>query len=63
MIRRLDLRGDDPRIPRPSADAALKRALAFMSVRDAADAVAQSFQEPRRRIYRRALELAKDGDD
>jgi 16S rRNA (cytidine1402-2'-O)-methyltransferase len=41
-------------------DAALKEALATMSVRDAADLVAQAFAEPRRRIYRRALELAND---
>jgi hypothetical protein len=32
-----------------------------MTVRDAADVVAEAFQEPRRRIYQRALELGKDG--
>jgi len=42
-------------------DAALRRALATMTVRDAADAVAEAFQEPRRRIYQRALALGKNG--
>lgn len=41
-------------------DTALRRALDTMSVRDAADMVAEAFQEPRRRIYQRALELSKD---
>ncbi len=41
-------------------DAALRKALATMTVRDAADVVAEAFQEPRRRIYQRALELSKD---
>lgn len=41
-------------------DTALRRALATMTVRDAADVVAEAFQEPRRRIYQRALELGKD---
>ncbi|MGE3334770.1 MAG: 16S rRNA (cytidine(1402)-2'-O)-methyltransferase [Rhodospirillaceae bacterium] len=42
-------------------DSALRKALATMTVRDAADVVAEAFQEPRRRIYQRALELSKDG--
>lgn len=42
-------------------DTALRKALATMTVRDAADVVAEAFQEPRRRIYQRALELSKDG--
>ncbi|MGE3475410.1 MAG: 16S rRNA (cytidine(1402)-2'-O)-methyltransferase [Rhodospirillaceae bacterium] len=42
-------------------DSALRKALATMTVRDAADVVAEAFQEPRRRIYQRALELGKDG--
>lgn len=42
-------------------DAALRAALATMTVRDAADVVAEAFQEPRRRIYQRALEISKDG--
>ncbi|MGE4063880.1 MAG: 16S rRNA (cytidine(1402)-2'-O)-methyltransferase [Rhodospirillaceae bacterium] len=42
-------------------DAALRRALATMTVRDAADAIAEAFGEPRRRVYQRALELGKDG--
>ena len=42
-------------------DAALRKALATMTVRDAADVVAEAFGEPRRRIYQRALELSKDG--
>lgn len=41
-------------------DGALRRALATMTVRDAADVVAEAFQEPRRRVYQRALELSKD---
>jgi 16S rRNA (cytidine1402-2'-O)-methyltransferase len=41
-------------------DSALRKALATMTVRDAADVVAEAFQEPRRRIYQRALELGKD---
>ena len=41
-------------------DTALRRALATMTVRDAADMVAEAFDEPRRRIYQRALELSKD---
>jgi 16S rRNA (cytidine1402-2'-O)-methyltransferase len=41
-------------------DTALRKALATMTVRDAADVVAEAFQEPRRRIYQRALELGKD---
>ena len=41
-------------------DTALRRALATMTVRDAAEVVAEAFQEPRRRIYQRALELGKD---
>jgi 16S rRNA (cytidine1402-2'-O)-methyltransferase len=41
-------------------DTALRRALASMTVRDAADMVAEAFDEPRRRIYQRALELSKD---
>ncbi len=40
-------------------DTALKRALETMTVRDAAEVVAEAFQEPRRRIYQRALELGK----
>lgn len=44
-------------------DAALRRALATMTVRDAADTVAEAFQEPRRRIYQRALELGKDAGE
>lgn len=40
-------------------DAALNDALATMSVRDAAAAVAETFQEPRRRVYQRALALSK----
>lgn len=43
-------------------DTALRQALATMTVRDAAEVVAEAFQEPRRRIYQRALELSKDDD-
>lgn len=43
-------------------DAALRRALANMSVRDAADTVAEAFGESRRRVYQRALELGKDDE-
>jgi len=42
-------------------DAALTRALAAMSVRDAAAAVAGALGLPRARVYARALELAKGG--
>lgn len=40
-------------------DAALRSALETMSVRDAAAAVAEALNQPRRTIYARALELAK----
>lgn len=41
-------------------DSALRQALTTMTVRDAAETVAEALQEPRRRVYQRALELAKD---
>lgn len=44
-------------------DGALRRALATMTVRDAAAVVAEAFKEPKRRVYQRALELGKDGAD
>ena len=44
-------------------DAALGEALATMSVKDASAAVAEATGLPRRDVYRRELELAKDGDD
>jgi 16S rRNA (cytidine1402-2'-O)-methyltransferase len=51
---------DAPAAAGEDIDTALRRALATMSMRDAVDAVAAAFQEPRRRIYQRALELGKD---
>jgi 16S rRNA (cytidine1402-2'-O)-methyltransferase len=42
-------------------DAALRPALAEMSLRDAADTVAEALDAPRRRVYARALALAGDG--
>lgn len=42
-------------------DAALRPALAAMSLRDAADAVAEALDVPRRRVYGRALALADPG--
>lgn len=47
----------------PSIDAALTDALAIMSVRDAAAAVAAAHGWPRRRVYARALALADHGGD
>ncbi len=44
------------------ADALLKKALAFMPVRAAADLVAEALDTSRRALYERALEL-KNGDD
>jgi 16S rRNA (cytidine1402-2'-O)-methyltransferase len=41
-------------------DAALHDALQKLSVRDAAALVAEQLNQPRRAIYGRALELAKD---
>jgi len=41
-------------------DTALRRALATMTVRDAAAVVAEAFQEPKRRIYQRALDLSRN---
>ncbi len=43
-------------------DAALKRALTTMSLRDAATAVAQALGHPRRDVYKRALALADDAE-
>ncbi|MGH7006505.1 MAG: SAM-dependent methyltransferase, partial [Alphaproteobacteria bacterium] len=42
-------------------DALLERALGVMSVRDAAASVAKASGQPRKAVYRRALELAKAG--
>jgi len=44
-------------------DDALRRALATMSLRDAATAVAAATGSPRRTIYARALAMASDDDD
>ncbi len=42
-------------------DAALRRALGTLSLRDAAAAVAEATGLPRKRVYARALELGRDG--
>lgn len=44
-------------------DLMLRDALAGMSLRDAAAAVAEASGQPRRKVYARALELAKDRDN
>ncbi|KIN75092.1 Ribosomal RNA small subunit methyltransferase I [Sulfitobacter noctilucae] len=44
-------------------DSSLRRALTEMSVRDAADMVAQAHDLPRRQVYQRALALGKNEDD
>lgn len=49
-----------PAVTSDDIDTALRGALLTMSVRDAADAVAEALQEPRRRVYQRALELGKN---
>ena len=42
--------------------AQLRRALAGMSLRDAVEAVAAATGEPKREVYRLALDLTADGD-
>ena len=46
-----------------TVDAALRAALATMSVRDAAATVAAATSRPRRQVYQRALALAAETDD
>ena len=50
----------DPQAAGEGLDAALRRALATMRVKDAADAVAGALGLPRRTVYARALELKAD---
>ena len=49
-----------PALEGPELDDAIRRALATMSVRDAATAVAGAHGVPRRAVYARALELGAD---
>jgi 16S rRNA (cytidine1402-2'-O)-methyltransferase len=67
-----ETRGEIAIVVAPPADAAaqagdvddmLRRALARVSVKDAVGEVALATGRPRREVYRRALELAKDGGD
>jgi 16S rRNA (cytidine1402-2'-O)-methyltransferase len=49
--------------PTDAVDAMLRRALARVSVKDAVGEVALATGRPRREVYQRALELAKDNGD
>jgi 16S rRNA (cytidine1402-2'-O)-methyltransferase len=53
----------DDGVPADDLDDLLRRALSRVSVKDAVGEVAVATGLPRRDVYRRALELAKDGDD
>ncbi|WP_299044307.1 16S rRNA (cytidine(1402)-2'-O)-methyltransferase [uncultured Tateyamaria sp.] len=53
-------RADKSAVNEKDIDQALSSALTDMSVKDAASFVAESLNVPRRRVYQRALELARD---
>lgn len=52
---------EDSATTKDDLDAALRRALSTMRVKDAADAVAGALSLPRRQVYARALELKEHG--